>query len=266
MSTRQERRRAERAAKKEGEQFKMHFELWQPWSTFVMKTQLPQKILEKMIRITDKIVDNAANEKSHGQHLAGQIKDELWVDHEILEKEELMGFFLDVSRNFVIQQYCQAQPTDRQAILNDEWYTQMLSMWIISQKDNEYNPCHVHTECALSTVMYLKIPEYLPSRKSHRKDDGAISFAGTAGKSPIWGNPTLTYQPQVGDFFIFPSSQQHWVYPFRTPDGKGERRSVSFNAVFSSKSEQEKMKKENEFGQNMFNEIKQEIQEEKQND
>ena len=251
MSTRQERRRAERAAKKQGgEQFQMHFELLQPWSTFVMKTQLPPPILEKMIRITDKIVDNAENEKSHGEHLAGQIKNELWVDHEILEREEVMGFFLDVSRNFVIQQYCQAQPLGRQAILNDEWYTQMLSMWIISQKDNEYNPCHVHTECALSTVMYLKIPEYLPSRKSHRKDDGAINFTGPGTKDPFWGNPTITIQPQVGEFFIFPASQQHWVYPFRTPDGKGERRSVSFNVVFSSKSEQDKLKKEQEGQQN----------------
>ena len=251
MSTRQERRRAERAAKKqEGEQFKMHFDLLQPWSTFVMKTQLPPPILEKMIRITDKIVDNAENEKSHGEHLAGQIKNELWVDHEILEREELMGFFLDISRNFVIQQMCQCHPFERQAILNDEWYTQMLAMWIISQKDNEYNPCHVHTECALSTVMYLKIPEYLPSRKSHRNDDGAINFTGPGTKDPHWGNPTITIQPQVGDFFIFSASQQHFVYPFRTPDGKGERRSVSFNAVFSNKSEQERLKKEQEEQQN----------------
>ena len=248
--TRQERRRAERAAKKEGEQFKMHFELLQPWSTFVMKTQLPPPILEKMIRITDKIVDNAENEKSHGEHLAGQIKNELWVDHEILEREELMGFFLDISRNFVIQQMCQCHPVGKQAIFDEEWYTQMLSMWIISQKDNEYNPCHVHTECALSTVMYLKIPEYLPSRKSHRNDDGAINFTGPGTKDPHWGNPTITIQPQVGDFFIFSASQQHFVYPFRTPDGKGERRSVSFNAVFSNKSEQERLKKEQEEQQN----------------
>ena len=251
MSTRQERRRAERAAKKqEGEQFKMHFDLLQPWSTFVMKTQLPPPILEKMIRITDKIVDNAENEKSHGEHLAGQIKNELWVDHEILEREELMGFFLDISRNFVIQQMCQCHPVGKQAIFDEEWYTQMLSMWIISQKDNEYNPCHVHTECALSTVMYLKIPEYLPSRKSHRNDDGAINFTGPGTKDPHWGNPTITIQPQVGDFFIFSASQQHFVYPFRTPDGKGERRSVSFNAVFSNKSEQERLKKEQEGQQN----------------
>ena len=251
MSTRQERRRAERAAKKQGEeQFKMHFELLQPWSTFVMKTQLPPPILEKMIRITDKIVENAENEKSHGQHLAGQIKDELWVEHEILERENLMGFFQDVVRNFVIQQTCQNQPFGRKGILEEEWYTQMLSMWIISQKDNEYNPCHIHTECAISTVMYLKIPEYLTPRKSHKDDDGAINFSGPAGKDQIWGNPTLTYQPQVGDFFIFPATQQHFVYPFRTEDGEGERRSVSFNAVFTSKTEQDKIKKEQEGQQN----------------
>jgi len=250
MTTRQERRRAERAAKKEGEQFKMQFELLQPWSTFVMKTQLPPPILEKMIRITDKIVENAENEKSHGQHLAGQIEHELWVDHEILEREEVMGFLLDVARNYVVQAFCQNEPFNRPAILAEEWYTQMLSMWIISQKDNEYNPTHVHTQCDLSTVMYLKIPEYLPSRKSHRKDDGAITFAGPAGKDQRWGNPTITYQPQVGDFFIFPASQQHWVYPFRTQDGRGERRSISFNAVFSSKTEQERLKKQQEEQQN----------------
>ena len=38
------------------------------------------------------IVDNAENEKSHGEHLAGQIKDELFVDHEILQKEEMPQF------------------------------------------------------------------------------------------------------------------------------------------------------------------------------
>ena len=35
-----------------------------------------------------------------------------------------------------------------------------------------------------------------------------------------------------------------------TEDGKGERRSVSFNAVFSNKTEQDKIKKEQEGLQN----------------
>ena len=101
--------------------------------------------------------------------------------------------------------------------------------------------------------MYLKIPEYLPSRKSHRNDDGAISFVGNAAKDQTWGTPNITYQPKVGDFFIFPAAQQHMVYPFRTPDGKGERRSVSFNAVFSSKTEQEERNRQLKESQNGIN-------------
>ena len=224
----------------------MQYELFQPLSTFVLKTKLPSPIFDKMIKITDTIVDNAENEKNWGQKLAGQIKDELWIDHEILEREEVMGFFLDVARNFVIQQYCQTFPLDQKRIMAEEWYTNMNSMWIISQKDNEYNPVHAHTKCHISTVMYLKIPEYLPSRKPGKNVEGSITFFNNSAKDLFWGNPQITNQPEVGDFFVFPASQLHTVYPFRTADGKGERRSVSFNASFTSKTEQDTLKKQQE--------------------
>ena len=229
---------------RQDENFQMSVELLQPWSTFVMKTRLPLPIFNKMIAITDAIVDNAENEKSHGHNLAGQIKDELWIDPEILERENLMVFFQDVVRNFIIQQTSQQEPFEKERIHAEEWYTQLLSMWVVSQKDNEYNPCHFHSNCTISSVMYLKIPKYLPSRKPHRiEEDGAIIFTNNSGKDSVWGHPTMTLQPKVRDFFIFPASQQHFVYPFRTEDGKGERRSVSFNAVFSSKTEQDQIKK-----------------------
>ena len=232
-------------------------ELLQPWSTFVMKTQLPPEILQKMLKITDEIVANVETAESLGKDLAGQIKDELAIALEILEREDVMMFFLDVIRQFVIQQTLQANPydADKEKILNDEYYTHMLSMWIISQKDNEYNPVHMHRNCHVSTVMYLKIPEFLPTRKLHKSfDDGAICFINnTSHYSPVtgdhpqlWSVPAVTLRPQVGDFFIFPSSQLHQVYPFRTADGKGERRSVSFNASFTSKNEQDALRKQQE--------------------
>ena len=61
-------------------------------------------------------------------------------------------------------------------------------------------------------------------------------------------------EPQVGDFFIFPAQQSHFVYPFRTADGKGERRSVSFNAISATedeiKEQQEQQKQMEEFPKN----------------
>ena len=91
--------------------------------------------------------------------------------------------------------------------------------------------------------MLLKIPEYLPSRKFYYinqvmtdiGEDGAITFTNNTSLDNVWGVPVLQILPQVGDFYIFPASMLHQVHPFRTPDGKGERRSVSFNAVFSTK-------------------------------
>ena len=94
--------------------------------------------------------------------------------------------------------------------------------------------------------MYLKIPEYLPSRQCYggSEKDGAIEFLNNSSQDQIWGVPMLQVFPQVGDFLMFPSSQQHLVYPFRTADGKGERRSVSFNAEFTNKPEQDALRKQ----------------------
>jgi len=225
----------------------MEIELLQPWSTFVMKTKLPSPILEKLIRITDEIVENREGRSVDVK--AGQMKDKFEIPFKILDQEELVEFFLDVCRNYVIQSFCQSQPFDKESILKEEYWTQLNGMRVNSQKDNEYFPIHLHTNSDLSSVMYLKIPEYLPSRKNYGKgndDDGSIIFVNNASRDQNWGNPYLPIAPEVGDFYIFPSTQLHFVYPFRTPDGKGERRSVSFNASFTSKNEQDGLRKQQE--------------------
>ena len=231
----------------------MEAEMFQPWSTFVMKTKLPPITLNKMLKITDKILADTATAKSKGDDLVGEIKEEFYIDHKILDRENLMEFFLGNVKEFVIRQTVQMMPTKYMEIMNDEWYTKMLSMWIVSQKDNEYNPIHVHTDSSVSCVMYLKIPKYLPSRKTLNRqkktkekvidNDGSITFVHNVVQDPIWGSSTMSFQPEVGDFFIFPAMMKHFVYPFRTADGKGERRSVSFNAVFTSKAIEEDRKK-----------------------
>ena len=83
---------------------------------------------------------------------------------------------------------------------------------------------------------------------SDQPSNGKLNILGSS--SGQFSN--IDYAPNLNerDFFIFPSQQSHFVYPFRTADGKGERRSVSFNAIFSTerdvKEQQEKHKKEME--------------------
>ena len=238
--------RSKRTKKKNPEGYEVPIELLQPWSTFVLKTKLPPEVLEEMIRITDEIVENKESAMSHGGQLVGQIEDEFVIETEILKvpishsnQKKLIEFFLEMCKFYVIKAQCQSHPFNKEKWIKEEWSTYITSMWMVSQKDNEYNPIHTHEHCHLSTVMYLKIPEYLPSRKTNRNEDGCIVFTNNVARDVFWGVPTITLKPQVGDFFIFPASQQHFVYPFRSPDGKGERRSVSFNAGFSTKTEQE---------------------------
>ena len=227
----------------------MQVELLQPWSTFVMKTQLPPEILQKMLKITDELIASPEI-VSWGENLAGQIEQEFLIPPEILEREDVMGYFKDVVLRFLIEQFIQSFPQDQEDILKEKFWIDLGNMWGVSQKDNEYNPVHVHTNCAVSTVMYLKIPEYLPDRKKAYQKvggfDGGLQFFNNSSQDRIWGATSMKVQPQVGDFFIFPASQQHLVYPFRTPDGKGERRSVSFNAKFTRKSEYDALRKQQE--------------------
>ena len=113
----------------------MEVELLQPWSTFVMKTKLPPLILEKMIKITDEVVTNVESRKNFSweDSGSGQMEDEFYVELEILERENVMEFFLNVIQNFVEQQLLQSQhrPSERKKILNEEWYIQLITMWII---------------------------------------------------------------------------------------------------------------------------------------
>ena len=248
MPTRQERRRQERLVKKQGKgekKYEMDITVLQPWSTPVIKTKLPPEVLQTMIEITDQVIaDKEA--KSWGHNLAGQIDSELLIEQNILEQTGMLGFFMGAVRQFVMMCKCQQLPDHIEAIQKEEWLTQMLTMWVVSQYPNEYNPAHLHTQCQISTVMYLKVPEMLPSRKEHRaNDDGSILFFGNASRDVDFSVPQIVCSPKVGDFYMFGAHQQHAVYPYRCAEGQKEieRRSISFNAVFQSKTDHDREKK-----------------------
>ena len=104
-------------------------------------------------------------------------------------------------------------------------------MWIVNQKQNEYNPVHHHTNASISSVFYLKIPKYKKRAIPYKKDqDGSIEFIYSADQEEHVGFSKGCYMtsPIVGQLFMFPSYLLHTVYPFL---GRGERRSVSMNIV-----------------------------------
>ena len=213
----------------------MDIDMLQPWSTPVMKTRLRSDVLQEMTKITDRILADK-NAKSWGQYLAGQIATEPLIEHSDLTTST-MDYFKEMVHEYVIRCRCQMYPPLEDTIRKEKWTIEMVRLWAISQRPNEYNPIHIHKNCNISAVMYIKIPTMLPSRKKHRSDDGAIVFLGNSSRETELSMPTVECPPEVGDFFIFGANQQHAVYPFRCAKGETntERRSISFNAYFKNK-------------------------------
>ena len=234
MSNRQERRRRERDAKKTPKQHQMEMRLLQPWSVPVLQIKLPSEVLDTMIAISDDVIADKES-INHGEYLAGQIDTELRVSHEMLVDAGIMNFFHEVCVHYIKTAKSQQYPQSIDLVHAEKYFVQMLTMWVVSQQPNEYNPIHIHTECQLSCVMYLKVPKFEPSKKSHRDiDDGSITFISNASTDNEFTSPTLTLRPSAGDFFIFSAKQLHTVYPYRCTKGDPERRSISFNAIFET--------------------------------
>ena len=233
---RSQRRTQEKTQKKNelAESFQMTYVLHKPWADILFDTKLPPAVLEKMIQISDEILSDS-NRTNWGNNLAGQIKDEPLVPPQKLKEQNLTDFFGNMVLEYVHQCNLQKAPPqyhgDMERLKNSIKVT-INSMWIVEQQAGEYNPLHVHTNCDISSVMYLKTPNFLPSQKPERDDDGAILFVGSsgAGASKL-KMATVKVKPFPGQFFIFPSHMQHAVYPYKTNDNIA-RRSVSFNAAF----------------------------------
>ena len=102
------------------------------------------------------------------------------------------------------------------------------SSWVNFMVAGEFNPPHMHLNCDLSSVLFVKIPEGL--KEEHKKftgtggGPGSLSF--TYGEFQPHTISNRVFFPEEGDLFIFPATLTHFVAPFLS---KGERISLSAN-------------------------------------
>ena len=186
----------------------------------------PPEVLKKMIKLTDEVLKDRER-VDWGGNLVGNVNEEPLVKNSDLKKYDLYEFFRSCVGTYIngYMQSCGHQVETIQAHVDH--------MWIVSQYENEYNPVHFHTYCDISTVMYLKVPEFDSRKKAGKLPDYKIQRDGMIEwvyKSPDQNGlemGTFSVNPEPGMLYIFPSNLLHTVYPFQ---GKGERRSIAFNA------------------------------------
>ena len=232
----------------------------QPWSNFICKIKLPDEVFVDL----QKLYDEAAKlNVSFGRELVGQVNDEPQVTPELQEKfPNFMQFCLHGVRQYVTTAMMQVLKGDTKIDAGKEFLekeapnllTRITTMWFVNQKPGEYNPAHIHTNCKVSAVMYLKKPSrQIKDRKDHYQSDGQITFMNNTGTDMTFANAQVSFNPEPGDMYIFPALQHHMVWPYRSEDPNDSRISLSFNADFTTKSKIEAEQKNQEM---MYQEMK----------
>ena len=197
-----------------------------PFAPMIMYAKMPMDLVRRMNKYVNKTVKDKEKVKNldHSNNLVGKLKQEFLIEANELDK--FLPFF-----NNVVGKYLDTdlQRSFKSLAKGTGYGIEYKSAWIVRQFAGEYNPAHIHTECSMSCVGYLRLPEKIEEEweedyKDHYPANGHIEFLhGSPGKMHVH---TLMVKPSVGDFFIFPADLIHMVYPFKS---EGERRSFSMN-------------------------------------
>jgi len=183
--------------------------------SMIIKMPMPMGMIVDINKIYDEKVSEM---KPLNDGLAGKIKDEHKISDHLTD--ELKGIFKQAFEFYMTS----IQKADQYEVEPDR-------AWVNEMKAHEYNPFHYHTgmksEVGLSSVLVLKRPDTY-GEEITRKDsphNGHLEFLGN-DSSPIAVNQ-FRLDAQVGDFFMFPYTTLHGVYPFWGTDQA--RRTLSYN-------------------------------------
>ena len=219
-----------------------------PWTNIIIKTKIPDVIFQNLLELYEYTMKN---KKSFGDQLVGQIDDEPEVTQEILQKyPQWANFCFQSIENFVRTQgeiNFVGEEDKLQVMRTEKYLCKINTMWFVNQKPGEYNPIHIHTNCKVSAICYLKTPkQQVRGRKEHYKTDGKVTFTNNTGTDLNFSNYQASFEPKPGDFYIFPAMQHHAVWPYRSADPDDLRVSLSFNGDVTTESSLKQQEKEHE--------------------
>jgi hypothetical protein len=161
----------------------------------VVKFEMPKQFIDDINNVFD---EKESTTVDWTTQLAGKIKKEKLVNH-------LLSDDMKIIFQSCFQEYMRKCGTTlvqtHQLVLDNAWINDMFA--------GEYNPCHFHAS---------KSSLVTPS-------NGHLEFIGGAQHSLSISQ--FRTSPKVGDFFVFPYTLVHGVYPFSGTDQV--RRTLSYN-------------------------------------
>ena len=203
----------------------MDVELIQPFGPSILKTKIPQEIMDKLNNYIDQVVIDKKKSDilNMGNKLAGDVTQEFKLEKDFVDNIGFLKFIgINVSRWIQISL--------KQKITKFS----LIDSWIVRQFKDEYNPVHWHGG-HVSGAGFLKLPKTFGSHIQNKEktiyEGGTLNFLH--GSRQFMSNSKFRITPEIGDLYIFPHYLMHTVYPFKGTDE--ERRSISFNAKIDEK-------------------------------
>ena len=235
-----------------------------PWAQVVCTTQIPEDKLVKFYAISNEVLDESkATDDNYG---SGVIPLPWRISFDKFGKYGVTDYIMEM-----VQHYMETILSNGNVKSNlddiipggphTHWHSRVVDAWIVSQKENDYIPVHAHDKvasfdnltesCKISGILYLKVPEQIKLDNNdiaiRSGKDGQIIFTGVGGVDPFSTTMQYNIQPEVGWLYLFPSTLNHQVYPFK---GEGERRGISFNIDVISQEQMDIMINQNQGEQN----------------
>ena len=175
--------------------------------------------LEDINDLNIKYEEHRKKLESFGPRLAGRLDSELEFTNQI-GQTKIAKHIVDCMNDYI-------ETLDKVNLFQGSKQLEIISCWINDMVEGEYNPPHTHHNLTgWSTVLFLKIPEFINDAKDpHKFKDGYLGFTDVNGINMTW------MEPKIGHFYIFEACHQHCVMPFKTKIKGDIRRSMSFNFI-----------------------------------
>ena len=199
-----------------------------PFGNVIFDVTISPAMVNKLNAICDKVLED--KKQRWGHKLVGNIEDEWLIPNDVLADNDILEYFLKIAALYKRQSDEEARKMDSEKFIDNKMNIQ--AAWVNEMKKYEYNPVHFHTNCNLSSILYLKVPDFAskPILKDNypnkRNVDGHTEFISHSFFPDTGDRGNLIVKPVVGKFYIFPAGLQHTVYPFGC---EGTRRTMAIN-------------------------------------
>ena len=220
-------------------EYKSTLKTYFPYGPAIGHAKLPDELVNDLNKDCDNIVKNKELSKTQdfSHALVGEVEQELLLSNDIVNK---WGSWFGLQVRAYVAAYFNQLTIPNQNIFSvpieealqaaNNLQINVQAAWYIRSFTGDYNPLHTHGNCELTCVGFLKVPDISGEQKNERgrNNSGVLEVVGSAGYNDFtfFENDRIGFTPKVGNWYLFPATLRHTVYPFKAD---GERRSFSIN-------------------------------------